>query len=133
MSLNDGPPRLPHGRVGEHVVGAVTLVQPWGVYVDVGLDHLGYIDPTNIQDDLYLTGGRFEGHIVDFRERSKFYELEPTGRRSEAKLAGSSKSTGNLLPVAVSYGSCGSLTRIASLQVTPQVIFPAGISPVEST
>jgi predicted RNA-binding protein with RPS1 domain len=65
--------------IGRLVVGKVEMVRPWGVYVNVGLDHLGYIDPVNIQDDLYDVGDNAEAHVVDFRERNSVYELRPKG------------------------------------------------------
>jgi ribosomal protein S1 len=69
-------------RVGLIVAGSVSLVRPWGVYVDVGLEHVGYIDPVNIRDAHYEAGDRVEAYVVDFRERSRVYELRPKGSAS---------------------------------------------------
>jgi hypothetical protein len=69
-------------RIGLLVDGAVSLVRPWGAYVDLGLEHPGYIDPVHILDDHYEAGDRVEAYIVDFRERSRVYELRPKGSTS---------------------------------------------------
>lgn len=66
--------------VGRRVTGKVEMVRQWGVYVNVGLDHLGYIDPVNIQDDLYDVGDNVEAYVVGFRERNSVYELRPKAK-----------------------------------------------------
>ena len=78
-TMGEGPP---HARLGQFAAGTVTLVRPWGVYVDLGLQHAGYIDPMFVHDELYEVGDRVEAYIVDFRERSGVYELRPKGRTS---------------------------------------------------
>lgn len=70
----------PQSLIGRVVVGTVEMVRTWGVYVNVGLDHLGYIDPANIQDDLYDVGDNVEAYVVHFRGRDGVYELRPSSK-----------------------------------------------------
>jgi predicted RNA-binding protein with RPS1 domain len=86
-NLLEGDPS--HRRLGQFAAGTVSMVRPWGVYVDLGLEHAGYIDPMFVQDDLYEVGDRVEAYILDFREQSRVYELRPKGKTSlRAQLAG---------------------------------------------
>lgn len=55
----------------------MSFVRPWGVYVDLGLEHPGYIDPVHIGDDRNEARDRVEAYIVDFRERTRVCELRP--------------------------------------------------------
>ena len=60
------------------MAGAVTMIRPFGVYVDLGLEYLGYIDPMHVKDHLYEVGDHVEAYIVHFRDRSRVYELRPS-------------------------------------------------------
>lgn len=67
--------------VGELVIGTVVEVHVCGVFVDLGLDHIGHIDPIHIDDtDVYDIGDRVEAYLVGFREHDGQYELRPKGK-----------------------------------------------------
>lgn len=69
------------GLVGELVTGSVKEVHTCGVFVDLGLDHIGHIDPIHIDDtDVYDIGDRVEAYLVGFREHNGQYELRPKGK-----------------------------------------------------
>jgi hypothetical protein len=82
MTGPSSPEDLGRSRVGLLVTGTVSMVRPWGVFVDLGLECPGYIDPIHVRDDHYDAGDQAEGCIVDFRERSRVYELRPSASPS---------------------------------------------------
>ena len=70
-------------RLGELVTGTVEAVHAYGVFVDLGLDHIGHIDPFYIDDtDVYDIGDRVEVYLVAFHEHNGEYELRPKGKMS---------------------------------------------------
>jgi ribosomal protein S1 len=60
------------------VEGVVTDVVPFGVVVDLGADHRGFIDPLYIDDDdHYRVGERVANHLIIFDTRKRCYLLRP--------------------------------------------------------
>jgi ribosomal protein S1 len=68
--------------MGALVVGTVAAVYRFGVLVDLGLDHMGFIDPIFIGDDVYEEGDHIEAYVVGFRAENRQYELRPKGMMS---------------------------------------------------
>lgn len=65
---------------GRLVVGTVTSVHPYGVFVDLGLEYVGFIDPVYIENDVYHVGDRVEAYIYGFRDWNHQYALRPKGK-----------------------------------------------------
>lgn len=80
------PQAMVQGLIGELVSGTVKAVLPHGVFVDLGLDHIGHIDPMYIEDlDNYQIGDRVRVHLEGFTEHNEEYRLRPPGKPTMAE------------------------------------------------
>lgn len=67
--------------LGTLVEGTVVAVFQWGVIVDLGLSHVGFIDPLYIDDcDHYEKGDRVSAFLSTFDERMERFWLRPPGQ-----------------------------------------------------
>lgn len=80
----DGPSAL--DRIGELVAGVVTGVARHGVFIDIGADHIGHIDPIYIDTgDFYKVGDRVIVYLEGYSKASKEYRLRPQGKLTMAE------------------------------------------------
>lgn len=64
---------------GRLVVGTVTSVQPYGVFVDLGLEYAGFIDPV-FTEMTYIISDTASKRIYGFRDWNRQYALRPKGK-----------------------------------------------------
>jgi ribosomal protein S1 len=80
----DEPPLItPEERalIGTLVTGTVEAVFRWGVIVNLGLTHPGYIDPLYIEDtDRYVVGQVVEAYLSSFNASQRKFWLRPPGQ-----------------------------------------------------
>jgi len=64
--------------IGNLVTGTVQAVFRWGVIVDLGLSHVGFIDPLYIDDnDHYEVGQQVRSYLTTFDEQQRKFWLRP--------------------------------------------------------
>ncbi|MCC5476869.1 hypothetical protein [Streptomyces barringtoniae] len=67
--------------IGTLVDGTVEAVFRWGVIVDLGLSHVGFIDALYIDDeDHYAVGDRVSTYLTCFDARQNKFWLRPPGQ-----------------------------------------------------
>ncbi len=72
--------------LGTLVTGTVQAVFRWGVIVDLGLSHVGFIDPLYIDDgEHYEVGQQVRAHLSTFDEQQRKFWLRPPGQVSVAE------------------------------------------------
>jgi ribosomal protein S1 len=63
------------------VGGLITRVERFGMLVDIGLEHPGFVDPVYVDDsDFYAPGQDVTVHVMFFDERKRQYILRPVGQ-----------------------------------------------------
>ncbi len=63
------------------VTGTVKAALPHGVFVDIGFDHIGHIDPIYIDStDVYDIGNCITVYVDGFSHASNEYRLRPPGK-----------------------------------------------------
>ncbi|WP_406270833.1 hypothetical protein OH799_29540 [Nocardia sp. NBC_00881] len=67
--------------LGTLVEGTVEAVFRWGVIVDLGLSHVGFIDPLYIDDsERHEAGQRVRLYLTTFDEQQQKFWLRPAGQ-----------------------------------------------------
>lgn len=71
--------------MGSHIEGTVLDVFRWGVFVDLGLSHVGFIDVAYIEDDVYEVGQVVAGHLSSYNKTTRQFWLRPLGKTPMAE------------------------------------------------
>ncbi|MFJ9785421.1 hypothetical protein ACIRSS_38015 [Amycolatopsis sp. NPDC101161] len=83
--MSDGSFEMGDGELellGTLTEGKVVDVFYWGVWLDLGLSHLGFIDALYIDDDdHYAVGDTVTGYLSSFDERSGKFWFRPPGQK----------------------------------------------------
>lgn len=67
--------------IGTLVTGTVEAVFRWGVIVDLGLSHVGFIDPLYVDEDShYEVGQPVRAYLTTFDEQQAKFWLRPPGQ-----------------------------------------------------
>jgi predicted RNA-binding protein with RPS1 domain len=67
--------------IGTMVDGTIKVVHRWGVFVDLGLSHLGFIDPLYIEDDdHYQVGAQVSAELSNYDDQREIFWLLPPGQ-----------------------------------------------------
>ncbi|BDU09238.1 hypothetical protein [Nocardia cyriacigeorgica] len=79
--MNSGTENDPERFVDTAAEGVVVAVFSWGIVVDLGLPHPGFIDPLYIDDgDSYEAGDSVSGTILAYIPESRQFRLLPVGK-----------------------------------------------------
>lgn len=80
---------MTHGEsrlLGTLVEGQVVRVFYWGVWLDLGLSHIGFIDALYIDDgDHYAVGDTVTGYLSSFDEKTGKFWVRPPGQKPIAE------------------------------------------------
>lgn len=72
--------------LGTVVTGTVRAVFRWGVIVDLGLSHDGFVDPLYIDDEHHYEPGRqVRAYLSTFDEKQQKFWLRPPGQTPVAE------------------------------------------------
>jgi ribosomal protein S1 len=67
--------------IGSLVEGTVAAVFRWGVVVELGLSHVGFIDALYVDDgDRYEVGDKVSAYLTRFDARQNKFWLRPPGQ-----------------------------------------------------